>query len=217
MVDALKLDSAQTLIYVKFHKLLYDNIEIEYNSLYAKTQIVYRSYLVDSQRVGVWAFLLSIIVIGLAAYFNSRDNHELMGPLGWPNEEGPKRAMDTPKNALFIQCLAIMILVVPLMRPIQPQNIDPEKSYWMISLQNWHAPTFIKSFSETDGEKKYQPGRTTVQTTVNNEISLNELKDEMQNISSGLGKNKISLDTIARKLERIRAQMANDINQKIDQ
>jgi hypothetical protein len=209
----LAFDSISCARLARLQKLTADHNEREYHALYAKTQTVYRSYLVDSQRVGVWTFLVSIVVIGLAVYMNSQDNKDAMGLEGWPDEE-QKLSLDTPRNALFIQCLAISILAVPLIRPIQPQNIDPEKSYWMISLQNWHAPTFIKSFSEPTGEPKYMPGKSAVFTTVNNQINLNELNTTLQELKKAIEGNKVDPQKLLDKLDGIQKQIANGEYQK---
>lgn len=144
---------------------------------YQDAQHIYRSYLTDTQRIGVWTFLVSVIILATAATINNQVLTRVT-PSGNGNGSATP-PVDTPKNALLIQCLAILILLIPLAKHIEPENIDPEKPYWMMSLQNWYAPTFFRSLTKPQPEKYKAPGATTVE----NKIDLNELKVALAEIA----------------------------------
>lgn len=113
--------------------------ESRYEKVYQGGQKIYRSYLVDSQRVGVYIFFTTLIVLALSWYFYVRDES-----IDKFNESTETESLG-PRQLFFIQTLSVVILLIPLIRPIKPENIDPEKPYWMMTLQNWHAPSFTAS------------------------------------------------------------------------
>jgi hypothetical protein len=194
---------------VRFHKLFFEFREIEYIKAYEGAQKVYRSYLVDSQRIGVWAFLVAVLVLGLATFFNNRANL-LLSPQSKSFQQAKDDfPIDTPKNALFIQTLAITILLVPLMKTIEPENIDPEKSYWMVSLQNWHTPTFIKALSDKDEERHIY---TSSRPVINNEIKLDGLAKSIDELSATI---KEGAADAKKKLNEINETIKKDGGQRI--
>lgn len=113
--------------------------ESRYEKVYQGGQKIYRSYLVDSQRVGVYIFFTTLIVLALAWFFYVQDES-----IDKYNESAETESLG-PRQLFFIQTLSVFILLIPLIRPIKPENIDPEKPYWMMTLQNWHAPSFTAS------------------------------------------------------------------------
>ncbi len=204
------LDSSQLIKVVKFHKLYYELMEIEYIKAYEAAQKVYRSYLVDSQRIGIWTFLTAVLTLGLASYFNNKANR-LLSPTAEEDQQNKKEwPLDTPKNALLIQTIAIIILLVPLLKPIEPQNIDPEKPYWMVSLQNWHTPSFVKALNDKDQEShRYVSSRP----IINNQIHLTELQEGLKAIGYGIQDGNKKIDDVIRNIEIYRIQAQNDANQ----
>ncbi len=206
----LPLDSAQLVKVVKFHKLYFELIEVEYIKVYEGAQKVFRSYLIDSQRIGIWTFLTAVLTLGLAAYFNNKANRLLI-----PVTEDQQRLkeewpLDTPKNSLLILTIAIIILVVPLLKPIEPQNIDPEKPYWMVSLQNWHTPSFVKALTDKDQETyRYTSGRT----IINNQINLSEFQEGLKAINTSLEASNENSKKIEESVKKLREQIKNDANQ----
>jgi hypothetical protein len=150
-----EIDATSTL--VNFHaRFLYYKEQL-YAREFKNAQIIYRSYLNDSQRIGVYFFLVAMTVIAVAAYNNKVDNKRFFLPVELKEKcgtENPDRGCfkdkvenyplpaDMPAEALFIQALVLFVLVIPLLRPIKANNIDPEKPYWMVSIENWYAPTF---------------------------------------------------------------------------
>lgn len=140
--------------------------EQRYERVYKGAQKVYRSYLVDSQRIGVYIFLTSLIILALAWWFNNRDEE-------MDNIQEKENSFSV-RQAFFIQTLSIFILLVPLVRPIKPENINPEKPYWMMTLQNWHAPNFTASHSY-----KHPPSSAISGTTPMLSL-LSEIRDELQ-------------------------------------
>jgi hypothetical protein len=206
----LPLDSAQLVKVVKFHKLYFELMEIEYIKAYEGAQKVFRSYLVDSQRIGIWTFLTAVLALGLAAYFNNKANRlltltskeEQRGKEEWP--------LDTPRNSLLILTIAITILVVPLLKPIESENIDPEKPYWMVSLQNWHTPSFVKALTDKDQETyRYSSNRP----IINNQINFTELQEGLKAISDRLEKSNDNIKKIEESVTKLREQIKKDANQ----
>jgi len=111
--------------------------EIKYVDRYKKAQLVYRSYLTDSQRIGLYIFISALAVVIICLSFSDHDNQRFS-----VHSEEDKPASDALSKSFYIQALVIFILIVPLLKKIKPQNIDPEKPYWMMSIQNWYAPEY---------------------------------------------------------------------------
>jgi hypothetical protein len=193
-------DSSQSSKLLKFHRIYFEVAELRYNESYKSTQKVYRSYLVDSQRLGVWTFLVTVLVLALASYYNSKANKELGNSHSQREEDNKSLPIDTPKNSLFIQLFIVFFLLIPLLKHIAPENIDPEKPYWMISLQNWYTPNFIKGLTEKDEARPnyYSSGRTTIENNIDFKVvetALKELttesqktKEEIKNINRNINK-----------------------------
>lgn len=199
-------DSAFHARLVRFHKLYYEFCELKYIEAYKGAQKVYRSYLVDTQRIGVWVFFVTLLVLALATFLNNRAR-QIFQDVNRDNENTEHRPLDSPRNALFIQTVAIFILLVPLLKPIEPEHIDPEKTYWMISLQSWHTPSFIKAITDQDEENHtYVPGRTLV---ITQPLDFTELSNSLNQLSSGISNSVAELDSIQKELMRMRMDAKN--------
>jgi hypothetical protein len=142
-------DSTSISRLVNTHAYFNAQLTAQYNQCYIATQKVFRAYLVDSQRIGLYVFLMALFIFSMAAYYNFVDNNYWNEP-----EADDSTPWDSPKKFFFIQVIAIALLLVPLARPIQPEDIDPEKPYWMISLSNWHVPTTLNNLLDSSGSTK---------------------------------------------------------------
>jgi hypothetical protein len=135
--------------------------EIKYAERYQKAQVVYRSYLTDSQRIGVYVFVSTLVIIVLCAIYGARDNRYFAIKTS-DGAEKPTLPTDASGKAFYIQALVVFILILPLLKPIKPQNIDPEKPYWMMSIQNWYAPTYTARIASPTLSSGGNIGNTTV-------------------------------------------------------
>lgn len=160
-------DSANINALTQFHVGFLVYKERQYEDRYKKAQIIYRSYLVDSQRIGVYIFLVGLAVVLTALYFNQKDLRHFHKPVEEKNltPEEDKRLykdmhhayplpFDMPAKILYIQALVLAILLVPLVRPIKAEHIDPEKPYWMVNIQNWNTPVLTARISRPDIDPK---------------------------------------------------------------
>lgn len=136
-------NSAKALLYLNSLLLV---TERRYEIVYKGAQTIYRSYLVDSQRIGVYTFLATLVIVSLIWWFNYDDERKF----GKAEESIGKENLFSVHQVLFVLSLSLFILLIPLMRPIKPENIDPEKPYWMMTLQNWYAPEFTAKITEPD-------------------------------------------------------------------
>ncbi len=153
-IDSLVKHNATAWL-VNFHSKYLEYKEHMYANRYKKARIIYRSYLLDSQRIGVYFFLASLGVISLALAFNYRDERKFFQPVKIDEEKALyPLPPDMPSKSLFIQALALVVLLIPLLKPIKPSNINPEKPYWMLSIQNWNAPVFAAKLSKPESEPK---------------------------------------------------------------
>jgi len=94
-------------------------------------QIIYQSYLYDYQRIGVFLFLFQLIIFGFIYYESQKEKKQ--------KQNDSKDSLDP----VFIGLVTILALMLPLMREIKAENIDPTKKYWMLNLSNWYSPGII--------------------------------------------------------------------------
>ena len=94
-------------------------------------QIIYQSYLYDYQRIGFFLFLFQLIIFGFIYYESQKEKKQ--------KQNGSKDSLDP----IFIGLVTVLALMLPLMREIKAENIDPTKKYWMLNLSNWYSPGII--------------------------------------------------------------------------
>jgi hypothetical protein len=133
-------DSADFRRLYSFHKLHSNYMNEVYLEHFSSAQIIYRSFLGDTQRNGVFIFLAIIISAGLADYHNRKGWSRIM--------PADPETSSAPNDTLAIMGIVVFILLIPLIRPIKPANIDPEHPYWMMNLQHWYVPSFARETVE---------------------------------------------------------------------
>lgn len=124
--------------YLDFFKTYTD---LQYLERYNKAQIVFRSYLIDSQRVGIYIFIYMMVIIGLLYWYYS----EL--PNAYKNSSDSP--YDTPQHFLKISFLVVAVMFIHISFPIKPENINPEKPYWMMDLKSWKNRNALQEFIST--------------------------------------------------------------------
>jgi hypothetical protein len=132
-------------------------------------QVIYQSYLYDYQRIGVFLFLLQLVVLGFTWYRINQDfvphNKESLQPEQSSNTKAEAKSDEkSPKaedHAVAVAFIVVLALLFPLMREIKAQNIDPQKKFWMLNLSNWYAPGFVfpdlPPVKGIEEEKKNEP------------------------------------------------------------
>jgi hypothetical protein len=166
-----KGDSVQLRKLSQFLDRINSLTENRYAEVYRGGQKIYRSYLADSQRIGVYTFITALIILLLAWYYCKKDDQEFSGDT---NENADFSLQ--PSQLFFIQALSVFILLVPLMRPIRPENIDPEKPYWMMTLQNWYAPSFTAKIGSSE---KFTPEKEK-----SGELNFKNIEDKLDSTNT---------------------------------
>ncbi|MHA7130096.1 hypothetical protein [Algoriphagus namhaensis] len=114
-------------------------------------QVIYQSYLYDYQRVGVFLFLLQIVVLGFTWYRINQDfvpakvdsSHLEATDEAKPKTNTVEKSSKADDHAVAIAFIIVFALLFPLMREIKAENIDPQKKFWMLNLSNWYMPSFV--------------------------------------------------------------------------
>lgn len=114
-------------------------------------QVIYQSYLYDYQRVGVFLFLLQLVVLGFTWYRINQDfvpaKVDSLQPEptseAKPETKNPEKSPKAEDHAVAIAFIVVLALLFPLMREIKAENIDPQKKFWMLNLSNWYMPSFV--------------------------------------------------------------------------
>lgn len=114
-------------------------------------QVIYQSYLYDYQRIGVFLFLLQLVVLGFTWYRINQDfvphNKESLQPEQSSTTKAEAKSDEkSPKaedHAVAVAFIVVLALLFPLMREIKAENIDPQKKFWMLNLSNWYIPSFV--------------------------------------------------------------------------
>lgn len=162
-------------------------------------QVIYQSYLYDYQRIGVFLFLLQLVVLGFTWFKIRRDFEPSRNEKSNTDKEPEKAPQKVDDHAVAIAFIVVLALLFPLMREIKAENIDPQKKFWMLNLSNWYMPGFVlpelPSLKELEEEKKKKQGsnvqfdnsRLYFLEDINTPISESaELLDRIRSIDSSL-------------------------------
>ncbi|UJP64416.1 hypothetical protein [Mongoliitalea daihaiensis] len=139
----------------------------QYTDRIKNAQAIYQSYLFDYQRIGLFLFLLQVILFG-TVYLESRKEVKRIKELKEriDSENNPDYEIDKEEieeklqslNPVFIALVTILALMFPLMREIKAENIDPTKRFWMLNLSNWYSPELVfPSSSSRPSPKREEP------------------------------------------------------------
>lgn len=165
----------------------------QYAERYRRAQIIFRAYLVDSQRVGLFVLFYVLAALFLLYFIHLRHHQQRFEPAQEAPEEKPqghKGLDDLPGGFLNIAISVLIVLTIQVARPVKAENINPEDPYWMMDLENWYAPTVI---DRAIGVERNQPQ---TQGNVLNEAlkSYEELKKVMQESNGNLKEIKDKLE-----------------------
>lgn len=114
-----------------------------YLERYKRAQIIFKAYLLDSQRPGLFLLFFSLSVLGLL-YWIHKDSKPTQQP---QEKEAPD---ELPGGFLNIAVVVLLVITVHIARPIKAENINPEKPYWMMDLNNWYD---VSSFAKLLGDE----------------------------------------------------------------
>ena len=129
-----------------FFELVANYKQKQYLERYRKAQVIFHVYLKDSQRVGTYILIYTLIIAGFLYWFYATDELILS-----ENENGAEDPLDTPNRFINILILSVIVILMYIARPIKPENIDPENPQWMMNLENWYNTTaFDVAFKEHD-------------------------------------------------------------------
>ena len=205
LLDALPIEAFETLRDIK-QEQFYDRIR--------SAQIIYQSYLYDYQRIGVFLFLLQLVVLGFAWYKVKEDYYVLAQE---DNTIDPKSKADD--HEIAIAFVVVLALLFPLLREIKAENIDPQKKFWMLNLSNWYAPGFIlpelpplekeiekekrkEFYGQVDSFNVFQIGRS----VENNSDSDTSLVEAVKNLNS-------ILEQLKKEGINVKSSVLDDINE----
>jgi hypothetical protein len=132
---AVKKYSAKKLDH--FFELVANYKEKQYIERYRKAQVIFHVYLKDSQRVGTYILIFTLVIAGFLYWFYATD--ELNDSDIVENES--EEPFDTPNRFINILILSVIVILMYIARPIKPENIDPENPQWMMNLENWYNTT----------------------------------------------------------------------------
>lgn len=118
-----------------FHRNYTQYKKRQYQERYKEAQIIYQTYLWEVQVSGVFIYLIFTLGLGVILFFirqlSLNTKRDLKLTKDFRNEVGVE---------LGVVLVVSLLLLIPLLRAIKPENIDPEKPYWMMTLKNWYTP-----------------------------------------------------------------------------
>jgi drug/metabolite transporter superfamily protein YnfA len=128
-----------------FFELVANYKEKQYIERYRKAQIIFHVYLKDSQRVGTYILIFTLIIAGFLYWFYATDELNKSDVVENESEE----PFDTPNRFINILILSVIVILMYIARPIKPENIDPENPQWMMNLEQWYnTSVFDVSFED---------------------------------------------------------------------
>lgn len=165
--------------------------ENQKNERIKNAQVIYQSYLYDYQRIGIFLFLLQLTIFGSLYYTNRVD------------EKTKKSDLDSALIAL----ITVAAMLLPLLKVIEAENIDPRKKYWMLNLANWYSPALV--FPEPPPLKEEEQAKSkngAFQIDSSTFFIVNQ-RGEMETVD--LGKVESSLESILTELGNIDSTLKN--------
>lgn len=195
-------------------------------------QVIYQSYLFDYQRIGVFLFLLQLVVLGFTWY---RINQDFVPPKKEssqpeqtsntiPEAKSEEKTQKAEDHAVAVAFIVVLALLFPLMREIKAQNIDPQKKFWMLNLSNWYMPGFVlpelPPLEKLEEEKKKEDEKTgSYPQFENSTLYFNDVRLD-SNYESLINDKLKETNDIVKELRdkgvKVDAQVINDIKKVID-
>ena len=168
----------------------------QYQERFQRAQVIFRSYLVDSQRIGLFAFLFTILVIIMLYWLHKVNDKSNCDGFEKCSEE------ELPGGFLNISLIVMVVLIVHIARPIEPENINPENPYWMMDIANWYKKNpVLDLFSADDG-----PNHTNG-TPYHFDKLIDEIKTSNEKLLDGIVRND-------RELQELTGKQLEEIKQK---
>jgi hypothetical protein len=172
LLDAIKTDSLYTALTDSNSKNTYKYQSIQNTLLSKRKSLVIQSRILsdkikrqqinlikDLQHVGIIIFLTTLIVVAsflLILSYNDDNFH----PETLPEVNPIKKILQTV-------CLVIAILLIPLVKIVPEEQVDPEKPSSIFLVSNWNLAKSLPEAEEksgnTDTKKNSRPGLTPVQ------------------------------------------------------
>ncbi|MCU0399590.1 MAG: hypothetical protein MUE75_01070 [Algoriphagus sp.] len=182
-------------------------------------QVIYQSYLYDYQRIGVFLFLLQLVVLGFTWYRIKQDfvppkkessQHEQTSNI-IPEAKSEEKTQKAEDHAVAVAFIVVLALLFPLMREIKAQNIDPQKKFWMLNLSNWYMPGFVlpelPPLEKLEEEKKKEEEKTESYPQFENfTLYYNDVRLDSNSYHDSL--TKIKLDKAIKVLEELREKVS---------
>lgn len=167
------LNSLQT-----YHLNFTGHVERQLAERLESAQIIFASYLIESRLFGIYlllstASILSLIIYSMVQELKRSDKHQTFSTF----------AHKKLGYVFNISIIVALLLLIPLLRPINPKKIDPKDKFWMMTLKDWDIPPFErKEFYPLDGlnEGRKREGLFTVYTKPPEIIVKLELGDTIQ-------------------------------------
>jgi hypothetical protein len=191
----INIDTVEIKKTVEILELFSRHKNIEYKKRYHKAQIIFQVYLKDSQRVGVYVLLYVLVMALLFLWFWYQD------------KENANLNSDTSLGFAIVWFLSVLVTLVYIARPIEAENINPEKPHWMMNLDNWYSHTDF-AVSSWGKEEKEQIKPSTVIVKYDNE----KLTGALDLINETLKK----IDVTIKEINVIDTGMLNKTHQNID-
>lgn len=182
--------------WVNFFQNFHQHKIVQYNIRFERAQIMYQSYLIDLQRTGLYLFLVQLMALIFLAVLNFYDNRNLNIRYSkkYANYDN-HLAQDSPIYSLTVAIFIAFILLLPLARPIRPDNINPEEPFWMMHITNWYTPRLVKNVLNPN-----EPERPESYTNIE---QLNLDTEPMKDMLNQLEKISTSIDDILEKMESL--------------
>ncbi|MEO9871800.1 MFS transporter [Ekhidna sp.] len=163
----------------------------QYRERFERAQIIFRSYLEDSQRIGLFAFIYTFAVLIMLYWIHrihssSDENQEKQ------SEE------ELPGGYLNISLIVFVVLVVHIARPIKPENINPENPYWMMDIANWYKKNPVQELFKDD-----ETPNSNVNITNQMDKLVEEMKASNKKLLQGINNSNSALKDANARLENI--------------
>lgn len=149
----------------------------QYVERFERAQHIFKAYLQDAQRLGLFILLAVLTFILLMYWILHRPGYE---------KEEKHEVDDLPGGYLNISILIFVILFVHMARPIKAENINPEQPHWMMNLDNWYQKDAIRKFFGAEDEAK---------KTINN-YNTGLKKEDLYELERGINRSIDILDEI---------------------
>ena len=167
----------------------------QYEERYKKAQYIFHVYLKDSQRVGIYILIYTLLIACFLYWFYATDElkkDKTSNEICELKNDKTDEPYDLPNRFINILILILSIILIYIARPIKPENINPEQPHWMMNLENWYKPTVFEAALTVTKEDKSSNVKI---IKIDNEELLRELAEIKSKMDTSI-KNTNSIDSI---------------------